>query len=45
MAVTSKMTNLKGQVDMMMSLLADLMNQAQMANNTFQMINEYFNCL
>ena len=45
MAVTSKMTNLKGQVDMMMSLLADLMNQAQMANNTFQMVNEYFNCL
>ena len=42
---TSKISNLKGQVDMMMSLLADLMNQAQMANNTFQMVNEYFNCL
>ena len=32
---TSKVSNLKGQVDMMMTLLADLMNQAQMANNTF----------
>ena len=29
---------------MMMTLLVDLMNQAQMANNTFQMVNEYFNC-
>ena len=29
----------------MMSLLRDLMNQAQMANNTFQMVNEYFNCI
>ena len=29
----------------MMSLMKDLMNQAQMANNTFTMVNEYFNCI
>ena len=29
----------------MLSLLRDLMNQAQMANNTFTMVNEYFNCI
>ena len=45
LAVSNKITNLKGQVEMMMSLLADLMNQAQMANNTFQMVNEYFDCI
>ena len=38
----STLANFKGQVDMMMTLLQDLMNQAQMANNTFSMVNEYF---
>lgn len=40
---SSKMlTDLKVQVDMMMTLLKDLMNQAQIANNTFAFVNEYF---
>ena len=29
---------------MMASLMRDLLNQAQMANNTFTMVNEYFDC-
>ena len=33
---------MQGQVEMMMTLLRDLMNQAQMANNTFTMVNEFF---
>ena len=32
-----------GQTEMMMMLLRDLMNQAQLGNNTFTMVNEYFN--
>lgn len=30
---------------MMMSLMHDLMNQAQLNNNTFQMVNEHFDCI
>ena len=30
---------------MMLSLMRDLMNQAQLANNTFTMVNSHFNCV
>jgi hypothetical protein len=30
---------------MMASLMRDLMNQAQLNNNTFTMVNEYFDCI
>ena len=33
------------QVEMMLALMRDLMNQAQLANNTFTMVNDYFSCL
>ena len=29
----------------MMSLMHDLMNQAQLNNSTFQMVNEHFDCI
>ena len=34
---------MQSQVSTMMTLLKDLMNQAQMTNRTFNMVNEYFN--
>ena len=34
-----------GQAEMMMMLLRDLMDQAQLANNTFTMIREHFDCI
>ena len=34
-----------GQAGMMMTLMRDLMNQAQLANNTFTMVNDYFDCI
>ena len=37
--------SMNGQVQMMMTLMRDLMNQAEMTNNTFNMVNEYFNCI
>ena len=37
--------SMSGQVQMMMTLMRDLMNQAEMTNNTFNMVNEYFNCI
>ena len=37
--------NMGGQAEMMMTLLGDLMDQAQLANNTFKMIREHFNCI
>ena len=36
---------MSGQAQMMMTLMRDLMNQAEMTNNTFDMVNEYFNCI
>eukprot|EP00354_Favella_ehrenbergii_P009457 CAMPEP_0170475156 /NCGR_PEP_ID=MMETSP0123-20130129/16859_1 /TAXON_ID=182087 /ORGANISM="Favella ehrenbergii, Strain Fehren 1" /LENGTH=128 /DNA_ID=CAMNT_0010745489 /DNA_START=300 /DNA_END=686 /DNA_ORIENTATION=+ len=36
---------MQGQVDMMLALMRDLMNQAQMANNTFRMVKDYFSCV
>ena len=36
---------MEGQVEMMMTLMKDLMNQAQLNNNTFTLVNEYFNCI
>lgn len=39
-----KLQLMHAQVQMMITLLRDLMNQAQMANNKFTMVNEYFNC-
>ena len=33
------------QAQMMMTLLTDLMNQAQLQNNSFTLENEYFNLL
>lgn len=42
---TMALTKLKVQVDMMMTLLKDLMDQAQFANNTFAFVNEYFNIM
>ena len=36
---------MSAQAEMMMTLMRDLMNQAQLANNTFQMINEHFDCI
>ena len=40
-----KLENMHAQTEMMMTLLRDLMNQAQLQNNKFQMINEYFDCI
>ena len=40
-----QLENMEGQSGMMMTLMRDLMNQAQLANNTFSMVNEYFDCL
>ena len=37
--------NMLGQAGMMMTLMKDLMNQAQLANNTFTMVNDYFDCI
>ena len=37
--------SMSGQAQMMMTLMQDLMNQAEMTNNTFNMVNEYFNCI
>ena len=39
----NRMETMEGQTGMMMMLLRDLMNQAQLGNNTFTMVNEYFN--
>ena len=36
---------MQGQVTMMLSLMRDLMNQAQLANNTFTMVNSHFDCI
>lgn len=33
-----------GQVEMMLTLMRDLMNQAALATNTFTMVNKHFNC-
>ena len=33
-----------GQVEMMLTLMRDLMNQAQLATNTFTIVNKHFNC-
>ena len=40
-----QLQGMKGQADMMMTLLSDLMNQAQLQNDTFQLNNDYFNLL
>ena len=49
LAMTSKMQTqmerMGGQASMMLMLMRDLMNQAQLANNTFTMVNEYFDCI
>ena len=49
LALTSKtrttLENMGAQAEMMMSLMQDLMNQAQLNNNTFQMVNEHFDCI
>lgn len=39
----TRIETMGGQTEMMMMLLRDLMNQAQLGNNTFTMVNEYFN--
>ena len=33
---------MQGQTQMMLTLLRDLMNQAQLSNNTFTMVDSYF---
>ena len=38
-----ELQNMQGQAEMMTSLMRDLMNEAQLKNNTFAMVNDYFN--
>ena len=40
-----QMKAMLSQSEMMMTLLTDLMNQAQMQNNSFTLENDYFNLL
>ena len=41
----TQMETMGGQASLMLVLMRDLMNQAQLANNTFTMVNDYFNCV
>ena len=40
-----QLKTMQGQVDMMLTLMRDLLDQAQLDNDTFTLVNNYFNLL
>ena len=44
-AASLQVETMKAQVEMMLLLMRDLMNQAALANNSFILVNSYFDCV
>ena len=41
--MSKQLKTMQGQVDMMLTLMRDLLDQAQLDNDTFTLVNNYFN--